>query len=99
MGTSVLIVDDHGPFRRFARALLQAEGFDVVGEAEDAASASARSAYRSRGPQPTAISKRLSVCACWPAITLTAAAPLWASRQRMTTRVVAPSAVANITRP
>jgi response regulator receiver domain-containing protein len=39
MGTSVLIVDDHEAFRRFARALLQAEGFDVVGEAEDAASA------------------------------------------------------------
>src|SRR5689334_23330505 len=39
MGTTVLIVDDHEAFRRFARALLQAEGFDVVGEAEDAASA------------------------------------------------------------
>jgi DNA-binding NarL/FixJ family response regulator len=39
MGTTVLIVDDHEAFRRFARALLQVEGFDVVGEAEDAASA------------------------------------------------------------
>ena len=37
--TSVLIVDDHEPFRQLARALLQAEGFDVVGEAEDGHSA------------------------------------------------------------
>jgi DNA-binding NarL/FixJ family response regulator len=35
----VLIVDDHAPFRELARALLEAEGFSVVGEAEDAASA------------------------------------------------------------
>jgi DNA-binding NarL/FixJ family response regulator len=33
--TSVLIVDDHPSFRATARALLQAEGFDVVGEAEN----------------------------------------------------------------
>jgi DNA-binding NarL/FixJ family response regulator len=39
MRSSVLIVDDDGPFRVLARALLQAEGFDVVGEAVDAASA------------------------------------------------------------
>ena len=36
---SVLIVDDHPSFRANARALLEAEGFDVVGEAEDGASA------------------------------------------------------------
>ena len=30
---SVLIVDDHETFRRTARAVLEAEGFDVVGEA------------------------------------------------------------------
>jgi DNA-binding NarL/FixJ family response regulator len=35
----VLIVDDHSAFRNSARALLQAEGFDVVGEAADAAAA------------------------------------------------------------
>jgi DNA-binding NarL/FixJ family response regulator len=33
--TSVLIVDDHPTFRATARALLEAEGFDVVGEAEN----------------------------------------------------------------
>jgi DNA-binding NarL/FixJ family response regulator len=32
---TVLIVDDHPSFRATARALLQAEGFDVVGEAEN----------------------------------------------------------------
>ncbi|MBV9336338.1 MAG: response regulator transcription factor [Solirubrobacterales bacterium] len=32
---SVLIVDDHPTFRASARRLLEAEGFDVVGEASD----------------------------------------------------------------
>ena len=36
---SVLIVDDHGPFRIAVRRLLEAGGFAIVGEAEDAASA------------------------------------------------------------
>ena len=35
----VLIVDDHADFRTFARALLQRDGFDVVGEAADGQSA------------------------------------------------------------
>jgi DNA-binding NarL/FixJ family response regulator len=39
MGRTVLIVDDHSGFRASARELLEAEGFDVVGEADDAASA------------------------------------------------------------
>ena len=39
MATSVLIVDDHPSFRSSARALLEAEGFRVVGEAEDGAGA------------------------------------------------------------
>jgi DNA-binding NarL/FixJ family response regulator len=39
MATTVLIVDDHAPFRRSARMLLEAEGFDVVGEATDGGSA------------------------------------------------------------
>jgi DNA-binding NarL/FixJ family response regulator len=37
--TSVLIVDDHPSFRASARALLEAEGFEVVGEASDGRSA------------------------------------------------------------
>jgi DNA-binding NarL/FixJ family response regulator len=35
MRPSVLIVDDHPDFRRSASALLDAEGFHVVGEAPD----------------------------------------------------------------
>ena len=36
---TVVIVDDHPGFRSSARALLEAAGFEVVGEAEDGASA------------------------------------------------------------
>jgi CheY-like chemotaxis protein len=39
MRPTVLIVDDHAAFRASARALLQAEGFDVVGEAANGAAA------------------------------------------------------------
>jgi two-component system, NarL family, nitrate/nitrite response regulator NarL len=39
MGRTVLIVDDHAAFRAAARALLEAGGFDVVGEATDGESA------------------------------------------------------------
>jgi DNA-binding NarL/FixJ family response regulator len=39
MGRTVLIVDDHEPFRRAARELLTVEGYEVVGEAGDGASA------------------------------------------------------------
>jgi DNA-binding NarL/FixJ family response regulator len=42
MPRTVLIVDDHPSFRASARALLEAEGFRVVGEAEDGASGLAR---------------------------------------------------------
>ncbi len=36
---TVLIVDDHPSFRATARAILEADGFEVVGEAEDGTSA------------------------------------------------------------
>jgi DNA-binding NarL/FixJ family response regulator len=39
MRPTVLIVDDHPAFRSLARALLESEGFAVVGEAEDGAGA------------------------------------------------------------
>ncbi len=41
---TVLIVDDHGDFRRSARALLEADGFAVVGEARDGVAAIERAA-------------------------------------------------------
>ncbi len=39
VGTTVLIVDDHGGFRAIARRMLEAEGYEVVGEAADGRSA------------------------------------------------------------
>lgn len=39
MGTTVLIVDDHPTFRKYARRVLAAGGFEIVGEATDAAEA------------------------------------------------------------
>jgi DNA-binding NarL/FixJ family response regulator len=36
---TILVVDDHAPYRATARALLEAEGYDVIGEAADGASA------------------------------------------------------------
>lgn len=39
MRTTVLIVDDHPSFRRFARQLFEEAGFTVVGEASDGRSA------------------------------------------------------------
>jgi DNA-binding NarL/FixJ family response regulator len=35
MPPTILIVDDHAGFRRSARSLLSAEGFDVVGDVEN----------------------------------------------------------------
>jgi DNA-binding NarL/FixJ family response regulator len=49
VAATVLIVDDHAGFRSFARALLEAEGYDVVGEAADGASALA--AARALAPE------------------------------------------------
>jgi DNA-binding NarL/FixJ family response regulator len=39
MSMTALVVDDHAGFRTSARFLLEMEGFEVVGEAEDGASA------------------------------------------------------------
>jgi DNA-binding NarL/FixJ family response regulator len=39
MRQTLLMVDDHAGFRARARVLLEAEGFDVVGEASDGRSA------------------------------------------------------------
>jgi DNA-binding NarL/FixJ family response regulator len=39
MAATVLIVDDHARFRALARKMLEAHGYEVVGEADDGASA------------------------------------------------------------
>ena len=41
MSSRILIVDDHAGFRASARRMLEAGGFEVAGEASDAASARA----------------------------------------------------------
>jgi DNA-binding NarL/FixJ family response regulator len=42
MPPTILIVDDHSTFRQSVRLLLEAEGYDVIGEAGDGAAALAR---------------------------------------------------------
>jgi DNA-binding NarL/FixJ family response regulator len=44
MSCTVLIVDDHAAFRSAVRAVLEASGFEVLGEAVDGASALAAAA-------------------------------------------------------
>jgi two-component system, NarL family, nitrate/nitrite response regulator NarL len=53
VGPSLLIVDDHAGFRSFARALFEAEGYHVVGEAAggESALAEARRLAISAGPR------------------------------------------------
>ncbi len=51
MRPTVLIVDDHAAFRASARALLQAEGFDVVGEAANGAEAISSRDAAAYGPR------------------------------------------------
>jgi DNA-binding NarL/FixJ family response regulator len=48
MSRRILIVDDHAGFRASARRMLEAGGFEVAGEAQDAASA--RAAVRELSP-------------------------------------------------
>jgi CheY-like chemotaxis protein len=48
MASTVLVVDDHPSFRRFARLLLEAAGYTVVVEAGDGAEA--RAAVRAHRP-------------------------------------------------
>ena len=42
MATTVLVVDDHPGFRECARRLLERQGYEIVGEAGDGASAIAQ---------------------------------------------------------
>src|SRR4051812_23228449 len=48
---TVLIVDDHAGFRHAARALLEADGFDVVGES----ATGTEGLEAARGPRPRAV--------------------------------------------
>jgi CheY-like chemotaxis protein len=55
---TVLIVDDHEGFRQVARALLEADGIQVAGEAADGESAITDAAARLR-PQPVLLDIQL----------------------------------------
>jgi hypothetical protein len=61
MAKTVLIVDDHAPFRALARALLQLEGFEVVGEARKWWS-------RTRRPSPLRAAGRTQTCPADPTV-------------------------------
>lgn len=90
---SVLIVDDHAGFRRAARALLEAAGFDVVGEAADAESALAEVARLRPGlvlldiqlPDLDGfeVAARLAGWADPPAVVLTSSRPVSSYRRRL----------------
>jgi DNA-binding NarL/FixJ family response regulator len=81
MATTILIVDDHPSFRATARMLLESEGFEVIGEAEDGASA--LRAVQELAPQVILldvqlpdidgfeVASRLNPNGAWPAIVLT----------------------------
>ena len=65
--TTFLIVDDHPTFRRTARVLLESEGFEVVGEAADGASA-----IKPRR-------RCVLTWSCWTSISLTSTDSRWPS--------------------
>jgi DNA-binding NarL/FixJ family response regulator len=93
VAATVLIVDDHAGFRSFARALLEAEGYDVVGEATDGASALA--AVRALAPEVVLLDVALpdmdgfAVCDALlqdghgPAVVLTSSRDVSAYRRRL----------------
>ena len=90
---SVLIVDDHAGFRCSARVLLDAEGFDVVGEAADGESALTETARLQPGlvlldiqlPDLDGfeVAARLASLADSPAVVLTSSRPASSYRRRL----------------
>jgi DNA-binding NarL/FixJ family response regulator len=77
---TVLIVDDHADFRAAARALLEADGYEVIGEAADGDAGSRLAEELSPtlvlldiglpGPDGFAIAERLAAMANPPAVVL-----------------------------
>jgi DNA-binding NarL/FixJ family response regulator len=93
VGPRVLIVDDFGAFRRLARAMLESEGFEVVGEAADGESALSEAARLSPevvlldvqlpGPDGFAVAERLAAAQDAPAIVLVSSRDIAAYRRRL----------------
>jgi DNA-binding NarL/FixJ family response regulator len=86
MAPTILIVDDHPSFRATARILLEAEGFHVVGEAEDGAGA-VREAAR-LDPEVVLLDVQLPTrtASGWPRRCATVAADRRSSSSRAATR-------------
>jgi DNA-binding NarL/FixJ family response regulator len=90
---TVLIVDDHAPFRARARELLDAEGFRVVGEAADGMEAAAACDrlrpdivlldVRLPGADGFAVAERLAERVDPPAVVLISSRGVEAYRQRL----------------
>lgn len=93
MPERVLIVDDHQSFRAAARAMLEADGFVVVGEAADGAGAVAECArlepavvlldVQLPDVDGFAIAERLSRAARPPRVVLVSSRPARAYRRRL----------------
>lgn len=89
----LLIVDDHAGFRSVARALLQADGFDVVGEAADGAEALVEAArvepdlvlldIHLPGLDGFAVSDQLAALRRPPKVVLTSSRPISDLRARL----------------
>src|SRR4051812_13961335 len=92
---TVLIVDDHAGFRAGARALLAADGFDVVGEAADG-EAAVQAVHRLQpdivlldiqlpGLDGFAVAERLAGDSHRPAVVLISSRDVSAFRRRLAT--------------
>jgi CheY-like chemotaxis protein len=99
MRPRVLIVDDHVGFRTVARAMLQSEGFEVVGEAADGGDALAAVARLRPGivlldihlPDMDGfeVSQRLAALSDAPVVILISSRPIADLRQRLADSPVA----------
>ena len=92
---TVLIVDDHAGFRAGARDLLEAEGFEVLGEAADGESAVEQARLlrpqvvlldiQLPGPDGFAVAERLAAEPAAPAVVLVSSRGRGAYRARLET--------------
>jgi DNA-binding NarL/FixJ family response regulator len=99
MRPRVLIVDDHEGYRSLARAMLEADGFDVVGEAADGESAVAAVIdlrpdvvlldVHLPGADGFAVSRRLAALPAPPTVLLISSRPIADVRRRVAESPVA----------
>jgi DNA-binding NarL/FixJ family response regulator len=95
MSRTVLIVDDHGAFRRRARELLEADGFEVLAEAPDGYAALEASSrlhpdvvlldIQLPGLDGFATAERLAAQGAPPAVVLISSRPERSYRRRLET--------------